>query len=300
MAWAIPSDAPGAPSYPRLRVLASGSGGNCSVLHAGAGGPVLIDAGLSPRRTGRLLADAGVEPADLRAIVLTHLDNDHFYASWARALPPAATLWVHAGHAASHRLDPLRGDPRLRTFDGAAFTPAPGLEIASRLARHDDEGVATLRVSFPGHPDRPGDLGFLTDLGEVTPDLVNFHAGVDVLAIESNYCPGMQAASDRPDFLKHRITGGRGHLSNQQCLEATEAIAPTSHAVFLHLSRECNDPDTVAALHEGAEYARTIASQDRPSRWVGCAAVREPHARLHTRPRVATVPAQPLLFGDVP
>lgn len=252
---------------PALCVLASGSSGNCSVLRSADGRLALIDAGLSPRRTAAALAQLGHGLEDVDAIVLTHLDSDHFYASWAtvapRKLGRGASVWVHASHARARRLAPLHESGRLRTFEREAFEPVRSATFSSRLASHDAEGVATFRISTP-----EGELGFLTDLGEVTDRLVEFHRGVGVLAIESNYCPRLQARSERPDFLKRRIMGGAGHLSNQQCLGATEAIAPAEHAVFLHLSRECNRPEIVGALHEGADYARTIASAEAPTRWV--------------------------------
>lgn len=128
-----------------------------------------------------------------------------------------------------------------------------------------------------------GSIGFATDLGRVTPELVKLfkgdgsgggaveggvRGGVDVLAIESNYCPRMQAASGRPGFLIERITGGRGHLSNHQAAEAIRAIEPREHVVLLHLSRQCNDVGLVASLHEGSDYHVTISSQDVPTRWV--------------------------------
>lgn len=247
---------------PALCVLASGSSGNCTVLRTGQG-LLLIDAGLSPRRTAAALGALGHTIEDVGAIVLTHLDSDHFYNTWATRLPTGVTLWAHAAHAPERTLEAPRNAGRLRAFTQDAFEPMPGVVIASLLARHDASGVATLRVRT-----RAGELGYLTDLGTVTDALVEFHKGVDVLAIESNYCPRLQARSPRPDFLKRRIMGGAGHLSNHQCLKATEAIAPTWHAVFLHLSSECNRPEIVATLHEGAHYARTIATPHAPTRWI--------------------------------
>ncbi len=276
---------------PALCVLASGSSGNCSVLRSADGRLVMIDAGLSPKRTAAALGELGHGLDDVDAIVLTHLDSDHFYSSWAgvapRKLATDACVWVHASHARERRLDPLHEAGRLRTFERDAFEPVASATFTSRLASHDAEGVATFRIRTP-----QGELGFLTDLGEVTDRLVEFHEGVGVLAIESNYCPRLQARSERPDFLKRRIMGGAGHLSNEQCLGATEAIGPREHAVFLHLSRECNRPEIVGEMHEGADYARTIASAESPTRWVPIAGGR--------RTPTPVVPAVPMtLFGPM-
>jgi len=252
---------------PALCVLASGSSGNCSVLRNANGQLVLIDAGLSPRRTAHELERIGCTLEDVAAIVLTHLDHDHFYSSWTsavrRRLAPHARLWVHTSHAHERSLTPLCDAGCIETFDTEPFQPVESTTFISRMARHDAEGVATFRVSTPF-----GELGYLTDLGDVPDSLLEFHHGVGVLAIESNYCPRLQIRSQRPDFLKRRIMGGAGHLSNEQCLAATEAISPTSHVVFLHLSQQCNSPEIVGDLHEGADYARTIAAPSQPTRWV--------------------------------
>ena len=61
--------------------------------------------------------------------------------------------------------------------------------------------------------------------------------------------------------------------------------------IFLHLSRQCNDPELVGALHAGADYAYTITEQHRVSRWVW---VRPP---VGERPAPEVVIRQPSLFG---
>ena len=80
---------------------------------------------------------------------------------------------------------------------------------------------------------------------------------LDVLALESNYDPRMQEQSDRPLYLKRRIMGGRGHLSNAQALGAIRQMLDRSakqtgnlpaHIVLLHRSRQCNCPDLVRRM----------------------------------------------------
>jgi phosphoribosyl 1,2-cyclic phosphodiesterase len=81
----------------------------------------------------------------------------------------------------------------------------------------------------------------------------------------------MQLASNRPGFLKDRIMGGKGHLSNEECIDAVRAIAwprEPEHVVLLHLSRECNCPDLVRDLWRSAlpalEPRLTIARPFEP------------------------------------
>lgn len=246
---------------PRLRVLASGSSGNCSVLRTGRT-TILIDAGISPKRTRLGLAECGLDLEDVDALLLTHLDADHYDQGWNRALPERVPVFVHATHARAAASRGIQRDRR-RTFDGV-LDLSDELSAAATLTNHDDLGTAAFRFRCEGG----GDLGFATDLGRATDGLVDLLRGVDVLAVESNYCPKMQVASDRPWFLKQRVMGGRGHLSNEDCVSLVADVGPRSHVVLLHLSRQCNDPTLVARLHARQHYRLTISSQTRPTPWI--------------------------------
>lgn len=274
-------------------VLASSSGGNCTVLayfDRGQRRLALIDAGLSPRRTGKLLAEVGCRLADVADICFTHLDSDHCHAGWRR--PPRdcrAVFRVHRRHMRRAERTGLCSTGDTRPFE-TGFDLTPTVAVHAELMAHDDLGVAAFRFDFA---DRRASLGFATDLGRARPPLIDALAGVHVLAIESNYCPDMQRASGRPLYLQRRIMDGCGHLSNQEAHDATAAIAPRDHAVFLHLSRECNTPAIVAELHEGADYARTIASHDTPTRWIPVHASEAPRPASRTPIKIV----QPGLFS---
>ncbi|MEN0020570.1 MAG: MBL fold metallo-hydrolase [Planctomycetota bacterium] len=246
-------------------VLASGSGGNCTLLSLGPAEDryaVMIDAGITPRKTWRELKDRGLGPARLDAVLLTHLDQDHWNRGWARSLPRHVPVYMHRRHI--RRAERSGGLSKYTLAFDEAFDTRRGLRVEPLMMAHDEHGVAAFRMTLPNGCT----LGFATDLGAINDALIEHLHGVDVLAIESNYCPEMQRASDRPAFLKERIMGGAGHLSNEECAEAVTRIEPREHAVFLHLSRQCNKPELVADLHAGAEYAVTIASQHEATRWI--------------------------------
>ncbi len=262
------SPPPSPPHPPSLRVLASGSSGNCSILRS-PDTKILIDAGLSPRRTRAHLADLGLGLEDLDAILLTHLDRDHFHVGWAKGLPARLPVFVHATHARQAR---ARGLPR-----ASCYTFRDDLELSidyhifSTLSAHDQLGTAVFRFDFC----TGASLGFATDLGSLTDDLAEHLDRVDVLAIESNYCPNMQANSDRPEFLKARVMGGAGHLSNKECAQLVAEVAPREHVVLLHLSRQCNTPTLAARLHARRPYTLTVTSQTEPTAWITIECARE-------------------------
>jgi hypothetical protein len=80
----------------------------------------------------------------------------------------------------------------------------------------------------------------------------------------------MQAESDRPAFLKQRIMGGSGHLSNEQSAEAAAEIGPGQTLVLLHLSRECNTPERAERVHRSVGRPTLISSQQRATGWIRC------------------------------
>jgi hypothetical protein len=104
---------------------------------------------------------------------------------------------------------------------------------------------------------------------------------LDVLALESNYDHRMQVESPRPWFLKRRIMGGWGHLSNQQAFDAVrmifnrcEAVGARlpAHLVLLHRSRECNCPELLRKLFSrDARVAPrlVLAEQYERTPWLG-------------------------------
>lgn len=285
-----------------LCVLASGSGGNCAVVVIADPEPgpaprrvVLVDAGLSPRRTARLLAERGIHAWEVDDILLTHLDADHLHAGWARALGRRgwrATIRVHDHHLPRARRAGLPDD-RLRSFD-APFVLGARCRVDPVVCDHDELGVAAFRFEIASPRDGARcELGYATDVGRVRSELVAHLEGVGVLAIESNYCTRLQLQSSRPQSLKRRIMGGSGHLSNDQCLDAIARIRPRHHVVLLHLSQECNDPALVRALHADARYDSTVSGQTHATGWVWFPG----EFRRSERPPVRTV-TQPSLFAQ--
>ncbi|MEM9167383.1 MAG: MBL fold metallo-hydrolase [Planctomycetota bacterium] len=264
-----------------IRVLASGSTGNCSLVTIGSGvttRAVLIDLGLSPRRTRRLLAESGVREDQIDAALITHFDRDHCHPGWANAdLGRTRVVFHHTHGTPAHRI--LGSASSRRSNPIGASSNVGELRISTARTPHDDEGTTAFRLET-----QAGSLGYATDLGRVTGGLIAALRGVGTLAIESNYCPAMQAASGRPAFLKDRITGGRGHLSNEQAAAAARQIGPVAGLVLLHLSQQCNTPEVALAAHEGLGLVTTVSHHIDPTPWIQCAPTR--------------AAAQPLLFED--
>lgn len=250
-------------------VLASGSGGNCTAvlcpdaegcatLFEPAPSPVILfDAGLSPRCTRERLRRVGLGFSAVTDIVLTHLDSDHLHGGWESLLsgPGAVRVHLHRSQLGALRSRRITID-RLRLIDDG---PAPIVDDAALSPvslPHDQSGTTGWVFERQGVR-----LGLATDLGRVPPTLLDAFVELDALLLESNYDPEMQRASRRPEFLKTRIMGGRGHLSNEECVDALAAIAPRCRLrsiTLLHLSRQCNHPTRIRTML--AERVPALAS----------------------------------------
>lgn len=255
--------------------------GNCSILRTPAG-VVMIDAGIGPRTCAKRMNGTGVCVADVRAICLTHLDSDHFRVGWiSTVVSRGVSVYCHESQVATlERIvaettdDPQVGrdfSRQVQTFDGQPFSPLTDVRVEAIQLLHDNKGSSSF--VFTGHGHR---VGYATDFGTVPPALLDHFAALNILAIESNYDPVMEMTSTRPEFVKTRIMGGRGHLSNQQAFDATRVILDRytglpDHIVLLHRSRECNCPKLLRALFESDRRIvprLTLAEQFERTEWL--------------------------------
>jgi phosphoribosyl 1,2-cyclic phosphodiesterase len=268
----------------RFTVLASGSGGNASLVEVDGLG-VLIDAGLGPRQLAARLGSAGLSWSAVDAVILTHTHSDHWKdRTLAHLLRHRRPLWCHADHHADLRVysstfPSLQAAGLVRTFEaGTAFAPVAGLRCLPVPVCHD---VATFGFRLEGDPDLFGHsvaLGYVADLGCWDEALVAALADVDVLALEFNHDEALERTSGRQPSLIARVLGDHGHLSNSQAaalIRATLGRAGAGrlrHLVQLHLSRDCNRPELARAAVRGVlnELAAIVevhtAQQDQAGR----------------------------------
>lgn len=256
-------------------VLGSGSGGNCTVIKY-QNQAMLLDAGLGPLTICRRLSQAKDCLQHIKAIVITHLDQDHFRPTWIKTMVSLKIpLYIHQWHIPDlQRLpfaDELITSDLVRGFTGK-FSPIENLNFTPIHLSHDEQGTFGYRIDS-----QAGSIGFATDMGHVPEELIQKFTHVDLLAIESNYDPIMQQMSHRPVFLKKRVMGNAGHLSNQQAFAAVQRIDRRSvdgcpkHIVLLHRSQQCNEPEKIYEVF-GEDQSITerlvLTHQKRRSQWL--------------------------------
>ena len=103
-------------------------------------------------------------------------------------------------------------------------------------------------------------LGYCTDTGVLTPEAADALFGVRILALESNHDERMLATGPYPAYLRSRVGGDHGHLSNAQAAEALRDLVDedTETVVAMHLSQENNRPSVCVRTLAAAVGAEAV------------------------------------------
>ena len=220
----------------RVCVLGSGSSGNCTWIGCGEDA-ILVDAGLSARRTIRTLRECGLDERKVRAICITHEHSDH--VSGAARLHALLGVPLHANMQTAQAVEGVPADGWKCFMTGNPFAVGPFSLLPFALP-HDALDPVGYRIACGGV-----NIGIATDLGMATTVVRGMLRGCHLLVLEANHDEEMVRDADRRPYLKRRVLGNQGHLSNRMAgALAAEVAGDTLETVVLaHLSRDCNRED---------------------------------------------------------
>ncbi len=223
--------------------LQSGSNGNCIYVEA-QGVRLLFDAGISGSEAQRRLGSRGGDIEQVDGLIVSHEHGDHVRSAGIFhrmfGLPvyvTRKTLAAAAGFVSLEGLNHFRAGETL-CFNGVSVETIPTAhDVVDGVAFVIDDGSRR--------------LGILTDLGHVFAGLGEITASLDAIILESNYDPKMLESGSYPLFLKERIRGPHGHISN---VESGELLARCASkdlrwACLAHLSANNNNPDLAVDTH---------------------------------------------------
>ena len=239
--------------------LNSGSNGNCYYL-ASEEDAILVDVGLNCRETEKRMARLGLSMSKVRAIFISHEHSDHISGLPVIAQKYQLPVYITTGTLLRGRLI-LRED-LVRKFNAHECIHIGQLIITAFPKLHDASEPHSFIVSC-------GEVtvGVFTDIGSPCENLIRYFKKCHAAFLEANYDEEMLDKGRYPYFLKNRIRGGKGHLSNKQALELFTSCKPSymSHLLLSHLSRDNNSPDLVLELFKrsAGETEIIIASRDR-------------------------------------
>jgi phosphoribosyl 1,2-cyclic phosphodiesterase len=231
----------------RVFTLYSGSSGNCTVIDVD-GRVILIDAGCGVKKTQKALCTAGLSLDAAEGIFVTHEHSDH--VAGLQTICKHFRIPVISNQAT---LDAFYRDNS--TFDTSLFCVMPtgataardDFEVTSFRSPHDSAECVGYRITT-----KYGDVGVLTDAGEGTPEIKAALKGCKTLVFESNHDRNMLQTGPYPYYLKRRISGPNGHLSNDQSAEMLSDFADfgAKKIILAHLSKENNTPHVALSTAE--------------------------------------------------
>jgi phosphoribosyl 1,2-cyclic phosphodiesterase len=226
--------------------LQSGSNGNCIYVEAG-GVRLLFDAGISGKRAQERLAERGRDVRSVDAVVISHDHADHTRSMgiYQRKFGLPVYVTAHTFEAARAKY-PLGRIDDARHFKAGTTLQFGDVSVETVPTPHDGADGVVFIVDDGRHR-----LGVLTDLGHVFGGLDELIRSLDAVFLESNYDPQMLADGPYPPFLKRRIRGPQGHISNVEAAELLHAAASTrmQWACLAHLSEQNNTPDLALGTH---------------------------------------------------
>jgi len=250
--------------------LGSGSSGNCAVVRAN-GTSVLVDAGLSAKETERRLAVSGTSLDAISAIFLTHEHADHIHAALDLNRRCGIPVFASRGTAVAGGFPgPLFAD--VRPVAGGTEMTLGALHVRVTSTPHD--GAESVCFVFADAGGRR--VGIATDLGHLSPSVLEALADCEVLGLEANHDEDLLRSGPYPPYLKRRILSAVGHLSNESAAEGLRRLVGprTGAVVALHVSRHNNTSALAArvfreALDEtGTHASLVVARPDEPTGWI--------------------------------
>ncbi|MEO6290723.1 MAG: MBL fold metallo-hydrolase [Ginsengibacter sp.] len=222
--------------------LNSGSNGNCYYV-GNEREAILVDAGISCREIEKRMKRLGLHIQKVKAVFVSHEHSDHIKG-----------------------INVLSKKYNLPVYTTATTLSHGGLSLEKHLVRqfiaHEQVVIGDISIiPFPKPHDACDPYSFIicsnkikvgvfTDIGESCDHLILHFKQCHAAFLEANYDTTMLEKGSYPYYLKKRISGGKGHLSNSQALDIFIKHRPAymSHLFLSHLSKNNNCPVLVEEL----------------------------------------------------
>ena len=197
----------------RLCSIASGSSGNCIYVGSDAT-HLLVDTGISGKRMVSGVESLGIKPSELDGILITHEHSDHI-----SGLGIMARKYEIPIYSTRETYEAIKQDKKIGLLPEGLFHEVrydekfilKDMEIYPVRISHDAKKPVAYRVGCEKKK-----VGILTDLGNFNDYIVECMSNLDAVLLEANHDVNMLQVGPYPYYLKQRILGDRGHLSNER------------------------------------------------------------------------------------
>lgn len=235
--------------------FSSGSSGNCYLIKS-ENTAVLVDAGISGRRIYEGLEITATPREQLAALLITHEHIDHT-RSIRTLMKKEKAMKAYANAMTWARIGSQVCEEQRKIFEtGVTFLIGDIMVKAFRVS-HDAAEPVGVTFSSAGKQ-----ISIVTDTGCMNEEIISEIKEADILILEANHDVDMLRIGRYPWFLKQRILGEEGHLSNAAAGEAILRLLSENKkercVLLAHLSKENNFPEmayqTVKNILEEADF----------------------------------------------
>ncbi len=205
-------------------ILASGSRGNCTIL-SNKDHFLMIDCGIPKRELYDKLFSLKLTLKEIEAVLITHEHIDHI-----RSIKEVA-------HNKLYGRDKTLDFDKQNILEPYNTYKIAGFNILVIPTSHDCKSPCGYVIS-----DEKERMVYITDTGYIKEKDFQYLQNAEHYVFESNYDPEMLFSSKRPNFLKDRINGMKGHLSNEISANIlTKLVGDKTKTIRLaHVSEDCN------------------------------------------------------------
>ena len=223
----------------RLCSIASGSSGNC-IYVGDENTHILVDAGISAKRVEAGLKELELEGSDIQGLLITHEHSDHI-----KGLGVLSRKYHLPIYGTKETLDEIAACKTLGVFDTSLLSPIEpdvdfqigDLTLEPFSIHHDAANPVAYRVSHERKS-----VAVATDMGHYDQYVIDHLKDLDALLLEANHDVNMLETGPYPYYLKRRILGDHGHLSNENAGRLLNYILndKLKYVLLGHLSKENN------------------------------------------------------------
>lgn len=222
----------------KVCVLASGSEGNSTLIEAGSH-KILIDLGMNMKYIKDRLLELDITPNEIDSVLISHVHTDHIGCldSFIKKYDPRVYM-------SKEMYDEISTDNLIKKYENISYFDKDfyidNIKIELIKTSHDTKDSRGFIIT-----ENNNSIVYITDTGYLNQKFFNKLKDKNIYLFESNHDVEMLINGKYPKWLKDRVVGPYGHLSNKDASIYLSKIIgeDTKKIVLMHLSKENNTPE---------------------------------------------------------